>query len=112
MATSDGSSATPAAPEMPPRSGRLMWQATPSILGSSKPSTAMVSFGPSQRKLVETEPTWPRGAPPNSHQATSATSASTTASAISFHFIVGRPSPVARGAARREASGRGQSSTE
>src|SRR5437762_8012557 len=45
------SSATPKAPFIPPVCARLMWQATPSTLGSSKPSTTILSLGPRSRKL-------------------------------------------------------------
>src|SRR5436190_19658611 len=54
------SSATPKAPFIPPVCARLMWQATPSTLGSSKPSTTILSLGPRSRNLVLTEPVVPR----------------------------------------------------
>src|ERR1700738_1667742 len=50
------SSATPKAPFIPPVWARLMWQATPSTLGSSKPSTTNLSSGPSSRNFVFSEP--------------------------------------------------------
>jgi hypothetical protein len=54
------SSATPKAPFIPPVCARAMWQATPSTLGSSKPSTTILSSGPNNRNLVLTDPVVPR----------------------------------------------------
>src|SRR5439155_6014297 len=60
MQASLESSATPKAPFIPPVWARLMWQATPSTLGSSKPTTTILSSGPSSRNFVLTEPVVPR----------------------------------------------------
>src|SRR5438477_10783787 len=76
------SSASPSPPLMPPVTARLMWHATPLTLGSSKPSTAILSLGPSQRKLVLTSPVVPRLGRSHSHTAKISTSKSTHAPAI------------------------------
>src|ERR1700722_20053487 len=54
------SSARPRPPLMPPVTARLIWHATPCTFGSSKPSTAIRSLGPSQWKFVLTWPVVPR----------------------------------------------------
>ena len=50
------------APLTPPVWAREIWQATPWTLGSSKPSTTILSLGPSHRNWVLTEPVVPRSA--------------------------------------------------
>src|SRR6516225_8624433 len=66
------SSATPSPPFSPPVCARLIWQATPSTLGSSKPSTTILSFGPRRRNLVLTEPVAPRSGRSKIHNPISA----------------------------------------
>src|SRR6266852_2604341 len=50
---SDTSSASPSQPLMPPFSGTVKWQATPSTSGSSTPYVASLSFGLIHLNTVE-----------------------------------------------------------
>src|SRR6185437_7289351 len=68
------SSAKPNSPFTPPVTARLMWHATPFTFGSSKPSTSILSLGPTQRKRVLTCPVVPRSGRLHSHTANPSTS--------------------------------------
>ncbi len=68
-----------------------MWQATPSTFGSSKPSTTILSFGPSRWKRVLTDPVVPRSGRLNIHSPKRRTIAKTPAPTIRPNF---RMSPL------------------
>src|SRR6267143_5154133 len=93
------SSATPKAPFIPPVWARLMWHATPSTLGSSKPSMTILSLGPSSRNLVLTAPVVPRSGRAMIHTLSRTTTSTTTVPELARAFSR-RPSHLLRLARR------------